>query len=107
MGVTVNLSVARSKLSAKAVRNGQRTLANQAAADMNQFVPMDEGNLRQAMSIAVDGSGIEYHQKYAARLFYMYMHNYTTPGTGPRWDMKAKNLYMNDWNKAFIKGADW
>ncbi|PKG30855.1 minor capsid protein [Cytobacillus horneckiae] len=107
MGVTVNLSGVRSKLSPSAQRNGRRALANQAAADMNPFIPMDEGNLRQAQSIDVDGGGIAYHQKYAARLFYMYMHNYTTPGTGPRWDMKAKGLHMNDWTNAFIKGADW
>lgn len=105
--VSINLSGARKKLSTQALQSGQRALANQAAADMNQFVPMDEGILRMAMSINTDGSAINYHMPYAANLFYMYKYNYTTPGTGPRWDLKAKPIFMTDWINVFARGAGW
>ncbi|MEV9640423.1 minor capsid protein [Mammaliicoccus sciuri] len=107
MRVTVDLKRARQKLSAQAQRQGRQALGNQALADMNQFVPMDEGTLRQTATINIDGSGITYNTPYARRHFYMYMYNYTTPGTGPRWDIKAKRIFMSDWINAFVKGADW
>lgn len=105
--ITVDLSGVERKLSKQAQQRGQYTLANQAMADMNQFVPMDEGVLRMSATIDIDGSGINYNMPYARRLFYMYMYNYTTPGTGPRWDNKAKGIFMSDWIEAFTKGADW
>ncbi|WP_342505867.1 minor capsid protein [Sporosarcina sp. FSL K6-2383] len=105
--VTINLEGAKRKLSAEAVRRGKYALANQALADMNQFVPMDEGILRLSASIDIDGSAINYNMPYAGRMFYMYMYNYTTPGTGPRWDLKAKSAFMSDWIRAFTKGAEW
>lgn len=107
VSINVNLKGVHQKLSAQAQRQGKRALANQALADMNQFVPMDEGILRQTATIDLDGTGINYNTQYAARLFYMYMYNYTTPGTGPRWDLKAKRVFMSDWIKAFMRGADW
>ncbi|WP_238140599.1 minor capsid protein, partial [Streptococcus suis] len=30
---------------------------------------------------------------------------YTTPGTGKRWDEKAKAIHMTDWVQRFVKGA--
>lgn len=105
--VSINLSAARQKLSTKALQAGQRALANQAAADMNQFVPKDEGHLRLAMSIDTDGSAINYHMPYAAELFYMHKYNYTTPGTGPRWDNKAKGFFISSWIESFSRGAGW
>ena len=107
VNVKINLDGVRKKLSDAAVKQGRYALANQALADMNQFVPMDEGTLRQTASINIDGSGINYNTPYSAKLFYMYMYNYTTPGTGPRWDLKAKSAFMSDWINAFTKGADW
>lgn len=105
--VSVNLSRANSKLSQKNVDRGRYALANQALADMNQYVPADEFILRQTATIDIDGTAINYNQPYAAKMFYMYMYNYTTPGTGPRWDNKGKASHMADWEKAFTKGADW
>lgn len=105
--ITVDLGGVRKKLSSQAQQRGQYALANQALADMNQFVPMDEGILRQTASIDIDGTAINYNMPYAGRLFYMYMYNYTTPGTGPRWDLKAKSAFMSGWINAFAKGADW
>ncbi|WP_161877865.1 minor capsid protein [Alkalibacterium sp. MB6] len=106
--IEINLTAAYKKLSPAAVIKGQRAFANQAMADMNQFVPFREGPLRQATSIDMDGSGVNYHMKYARRHFYAPGNwNYTTPGTGPRWDLKAEGLFMNDWINAFRKGARW
>jgi hypothetical protein len=105
--VDINLSGVRKKLSSESQRRGQYALANQALADMNQFVPMREGILRQTASIDIDGSAINYNTPYAAEMFYKPKRNYTTPGTGPRWDMKAKRIFMAAWIKAFAKGADW
>ena len=85
---------------------GQRAMANQMWADMNQYVPMDTGDLRSVSSIALDGSKVIYNQKYAAPQFYgNNMRKYTTPGTGKRWDLKAKGLHLPAWKKAYIKGA--
>lgn len=105
--ISINLSGVRKKLSTGNVDKGRYALANQALADMNQFVPADEFILRQTATIDIDGTGINYNQPYAARMFYMMMYNYTTPGTGPRWDNKAKGMFMSDWINAFMKGAGW
>lgn len=105
--VEIDLSGVRKKLSEESMKRGQYVLANQMLADMNQFVPMDEGILRQTATIDIDGTGINYNTPYAANLFYMYKYNYTTPGTGPRWDLKAKSAFMSDWIDAFTKGAEW
>ena len=107
VSVTINLQGARNKLNEANIKRGRYALANQALADMNQFIPADEFILRQTANIDIDGTGINYNTPYAAKLFYMYMYNYTTPGTGPRWDLKAKKVFMSDWINAFTKGADW
>lgn len=39
MGIKVNLSGVRTKVSPEAMRRGRYALGNQAMADMNQFVP--------------------------------------------------------------------
>jgi len=105
--IDIDLSGAYKKLNSQSVNRGRYAVANQALADMNQFVPKDEGTLRTATSIDLDGSNINYNMPYAARMFYMPMYNYTTPGTGPRWDVKAKRMFMSDWVNAFKKGAGW
>lgn len=107
VSITINLDGVKKKLSESAMKRGQYALANQALADMNQFVPMDENILRQSATIDIDGSAVNYNMPYAAKLFWMYMYNYTTPGTGPRWDLKAKSVFMSDWINAYTKGADW
>jgi hypothetical protein len=105
--VEINLGGAYQKMSPQARRRGQQAMANQALADMNPFVPADDFILRQTATIDIDGSGINYNTPYAARMFYMMMYNYTTPGTGPRWDNKAKAIHMADWERAYMKGAGW
>ncbi|WP_193064909.1 minor capsid protein [Oceanobacillus oncorhynchi] len=103
--ININLDGAKRKLSQQSVQRGQYALGNQAMADMNRFVPKKDNILRETAHF--DGDNIIYNQPYAGRMFYMYMYNYTTPGTGPRWDNKASAIHMKDWMNAFIKGAQW
>lgn len=105
--IKIDLDGVKKKLSPQAQQRGQYALANQALADMDQFVPKKDGILRMSATIDNDGGAINYNTPYARRLFYMYMYNYTTPGTGPRWDNKAKGLFMSEWIKAYTKGAGW
>ncbi len=107
MRIDINLDGAKRKMSQQSVKQGQYGLSNQALADMNPYVPYKDGPLRMSATIDIDGGGINYNMPYAKRLFYMPMYNYTTPGTGPRWDNKASGIHMKDWLNAFIKGANW
>lgn len=110
--VTVDLTGAKRKLSPQARRMGQQTMANQAMADMNQFVPADEGILRMTATVDIDGSAVNYNMPYAKAQFYGFVgkgrhrvYNYTTPGTSRRWDLRGKARYMADWERAYLKGA--
>lgn len=114
MRVEVNLDGVKKKLSQSSLDKGQYALANQALADMNQFVPFKEDPLRTSGTVDSNGKSISYNTPYARAQFYGFVgkggypvRNYTTPGTGPRWDEKAKSIYMKDWIKAFVEGADW
>lgn len=104
--VKVDLSGVRRKLSPTNFKRGQFAMANQAMADMNTFVPKREGDLRNSAHIDSGGQFVVWEVPYAKRQFYgVGIHNYTTPGTGPRWDLKAKGMYLNSWVDAFKKGA--
>ncbi|WP_221276793.1 minor capsid protein [Latilactobacillus curvatus] len=106
MKVKVDLSGVRRKLSPTNFKRGQFAMANQAMADMNAFVPKREGDLRNSAHIDSGGQFVVWETPYAKRQFYgIGIHNYTTPGTGPRWDLKAKGMYLNSWVDAFKKGA--
>lgn len=86
-------------------RRGRYMLANQMLSDMNSFVPKQEGNLRTAVSVSLDGSEIYYHMPYAKKQYTQQHFKYTTPGTGPHWDKKAKGMYMKIWEATYVKGA--
>lgn len=105
MGISVDLTGVRAKVSPQAMKRGRYAVANQAMSDMNPFVPKKDNTLRQSAHINNSGSAILYETKYAKRQFYLNGKKYTTPGTGPRWDLKAKSLYMPSWEKAYLKGA--
>lgn len=107
VSVDIKLDGPKKKLSQQNVQQGQYAMSNQALADMNQFVPMDQGILRNTGSLGIDGKSVSWHTPYAKRKFYEPMYNYTTPGTGPRWDIKAKRIFIKDWVNAFQKGAGW
>ena len=106
MGITikVDLSGANKKVSSASLKKAEYAIANQAMLDMEQFVPLRDGNLRGSGHIS--GSKIIYNTVYARAQFYGSAYNkyrsftfnkYTTAGTGKRWDLKAKALHGDDW----------
>lgn len=104
--VKVDLSGVRKKMSAANFKRGQFAMANQAMADMNKFVPKRENRLRNSAHVDSGGQFVVWNAPYAERQYRgVGIHNYTTPGTGPRWDLKAKGMYLNSWVDAFKKGA--
>ena len=106
MGITikVDLSGANKKVSSANAKKAEYAIANQAMLDMEQFVPLRDGNLRG--SGHVSGNKIIYNTVYARAQFYGSSYNkyrsftfkkYTTAGTGKRWDLKATALYGSKW----------
>lgn len=98
------------KLSKGNMKRGKYALANQMLADMTNYVPNDSGNLRTTGTIDGKGDALTWKTVYAKAQFYgsngyVSFHKYTTPGTGKRWDLKAKGKHMKSWKKAFVKGA--
>ncbi|WP_076657656.1 minor capsid protein [Lactiplantibacillus plantarum] len=91
------------------VKRGQYALVNQAMSDMEQFVPKNQGHLRDSVHATSDGGQITYAMPYAKAQFYGMINgsrirNYTTPGTSRRWDLKGKSVFMDSWVKAFTEG---
>lgn len=104
-GVTVNLGNIRGRLNEQAFQRGRYAFANQAMADMNPFVPKKDNDLRQSAHVSADGRKILYEMPYARKQFYVPAKKYSTPGTGARWDLKARALNLPAWKRAFLKGA--
>ena len=82
-------------------------LTSQMAMDMEKYVPLRKGPLRANLTITPDR--LSYGAVYARAQFYgtngiVSFHNYTTPGTGPRWDRKASEDYMDSWVDTFKRG---
>lgn len=107
--INVDLDGFMEQTSLNNVKCGQYALVNQAMSDMEQFVPKDQGHLRDSVHATADGSQITYAMPYAKAQFYGIInghpvHNYTTPGTTKRWDLKAKSMFMDSWIKAFTEG---
>lgn len=78
-------------------QRGQYALVNQVHADSNLYAPRKTGDMRNQSTITFDGKQIIWHAPYARRQYYNQFRNYTTPGTGPRWDQKALAIHGNQW----------
>lgn len=124
--VKVDLTRLKAKLSSENITRARKAMATQAWQEMNQYVPSSSmGNtengttLRGESAISLDGSYVLYNVPYAKAQFYGFItnqyggpyriHNYTTPGTSRRWDlrMKGNQKAMDDVQKAFIRGLLW
>lgn len=107
MGVKVHVDVkgVKDKLSVSNLKRGKYAASNQMLADMNKFVPADNYVLRNTGHIVSGGDSIEWTTPYANVQFKGKFKKYTTPGTGSRWDEKAKGLYMKSWVNTFSRGA--
>ena len=104
ISITVDLGRINKKFGPNAKKVAEYAIANQAMLDMERFVPLRDGDLRG--SGHVSGNQIVYNIVYAGAQFYGSSYNkhrsfkfskYTTPGTGPRWDLKAKGMYGDKW----------
>ncbi|QER68390.1 capsid protein [Paucilactobacillus nenjiangensis] len=106
MKVKVDLSGVNRKFSQAQLNRGRQMVANQALADMNKFVPLQSGRLRGSGHVEGAGTKIIWDSRYAHRQFIgLGITNYTTPGTGPHWDTKAKGMFMNSWVNVFKRGV--
>ena len=88
----------------------QFALANQALADMNQYVPRREGDLQTSGHVASNKEQLIWDTPYASSQYRggntkATFRHYTTPGTGPYWDKVARANHMSDWKQAWVKGA--
>lgn len=112
--VKVDLRGVRKKLGPQNITRGRVAMANQVLMDMDRFVPKREGDLAASGHVLGLGDSVEYNTPYARAQFYgrsfkkgtsFIFKSYTTPGTGTRWDLKAKGIYGKNWPKILKKGA--
>lgn len=97
--------------SQSAITKAGYVVANQAMADMDQFVPYKQGHLAGSAHIDDNKYTIVYDGPYAKAQFYGFITNYKTgkqsrirnytttehPKASRRWDLRAKNLYIDAW----------
>ena len=102
--ITANVPFMKNMLCGDSLDRARYVLANQAMADMDQFVPLKSSALAGSAHLDVNHN-IIYSTPYARAQFYGMIHghpvkNYTqTAGRYPtkRWDLKAKSLYGDEW----------
>lgn len=113
--MSVRVSYSGKKLddlfSKSAMTKAEYAVANQAMSDMDQFVPYKQGHLSGSAHIDENKHTIVYNGPYAKAQFYGFITNYKTgkqsrirnytrtehPKASRRWDLRAKNLYMDKW----------
>ena len=112
INVTIDLGEAFEKVSEARQRKAQLEIANQVMIDMDPYIPLLHGPLRLSAHVSSDGEHIEYNTPYARPQFYgssynkntsFEFHNYTTPGTGKRWDLKASANHGNKWAEVGLR----
>lgn len=86
------------------IDRGQYALVNQVYADANMYAPMLSGQMRIESQVSADNKSITWNAPYARRQYYNQFSNYTTPGTGPKWDQKAAAIHMQSWI-SIVEGA--
>lgn len=121
--VKVDLKGLEKKVSPQSFARGQLAMTNQMLLDMNKYVPARSEALRS--SGHADKDTIIWSSPYARIRFYnrklklffsdkqrrfffankdKLLAQKPRPGTGPRWDMKAKAKHGSDWGKVALKG---
>ncbi|MHB9781186.1 minor capsid protein [Streptococcus sp. 10F2] len=121
--VDIDIKKLEKKVGPQAVRRGQIAMTSQMLMDMNQYVPIQSGELREKSYARVDT--VVWHSTYARIQFYgkkrkgffskkqrryffankdRLLNNKRKRGTGTRWDQKAARKHMKDWEEAALKG---
>lgn len=112
--LNIDLSSVYKKTDSRNIEKAKLGMMNQMLSDMQPFVPNNQGILQQTGTIGVDKNSLHWVMPYAVPMYYgviknkygvFPISNFTTPGTGPYWDLKAKGLFMSDWMDVFTKGA--
>lgn len=112
--VHIDLGGVEKKLSPYRFKKGADAMMNQMLLDMDRFIPKRSGALRFIGHVNTGRSQLVWQASYARSQYYgkimkkgatYTINNYTTPGTGPRWDLKAKAKYGKRWAEVFVKGA--
>lgn len=104
--VKINTKSLDKKLSKANLNNANRIVAGQMLMDMTPFVPMSNAKSRGTLrgSAHLNGNVLSWNTPYARRRFYEENVNFTTPGTGARWDNRAKAVNMGSWLRVLKKG---
>lgn len=91
-------------------RRGQQKFGEIFLKDAQPFVPLEFGPLRGSSLVENGGKQVSWEIysdrgfPYGVQQFYTQYSNYTTPGTGPRWDEQAKANHYQSWVQQ-IKGV--
>ncbi|MGT2896247.1 minor capsid protein [Streptococcus phage Javan174] len=107
----VDLGGVTKKVSPGAVRRGRQAMANQILLDTTHYVPfLGEGipTLRASATIGLQGETVNWNTVYARAQFYgtngiVIFREYTTPGTGKNWYVKAKNKHLDQWKDTAVE----
>lgn len=102
--IKINTTSIERKFSKANITRGRQALASQMLPDMAPYVPMRKGTLRGSAHIGNNGGSIYWQTPYARRRFYEENVNFTTAGTGARWDKVAKANHIDSWKRALGKG---
>lgn len=108
--IEVDFDAIEKKLGPSSVKLGRLAMYSQAIRDMEDFIPKKKGRLRGSARQVEDG--VEYATPYARAQYYGSSYNkggsftfneYSTPGTGPRWDKKVSDDQKKKWGKMALE----
>lgn len=114
MGIKVGIDFSgfEQRFSNQNLNDAKLLAANDAHQTMEKYVPKLSGNLRSESSVAKNGENVIYETPYARAQFYGVINggkvrNYSTPGTGKRWDLRLKGnkADMDKITDAFVRGV--
>jgi len=106
MNFSVNRTLYKSLLE-NATREGLLAVGEQALSDSNEFVRIDQGQLKASGRFDLVGHDVElsYNTPYAKRVYYTGKPSHAVNANAAlQWMHKAKQKYGADWLKIMTKG---
>lgn len=104
VNVSHDLNKISNQLSEANLSRANRAVTTNAFERMQPYVPKDTGALR-SLGAVVDDETIEWTGViYGPIQYHTQFQNYTTPGTGPYWDMVASGNHMKEWEQTYLRG---